>query len=219
VKLQVTGPWSLARALTRDGAAAAPHRLARELGAWIAANALGCIADVRACGAEVLLVADEPALGADAGAAAIAAWEPLRTVAPVFGVHVCGAPPWAVLAAAAPDVLFLDLHRFGPDDRALEVLARLIAGGVRIGLGVVPVTAGDGPTGSGEAAAERWIAGLAAAGVAPADLAAAALVTPACGTGPETPEVEREIAAATAMVAGALAGHHLDAPVRGRRSS
>lgn len=204
VKLQVVGPWTLAHALARDGAAAGPRRLARELGAWIAANVLGCIADLRSCGAEVLVVADEPALVNDAGSAALAAWEPLRTVAPLFGVHVCGPPPWALLAAAEPDILFLDLHRFPLDAHAVGVLAGLVRGGGRVGLGLAPVGDGEDPAGAAQIAAGRCQVAFAAAGIALSDIARAALVTPACGTGPAMPATERSVSEATSGIAALL---------------
>ena len=80
----------------------------------------------------MLLMVDEPALHlTDAGEHV---WDPLRAVAPLWGLHLCGPVPWDVVARAEPDVLSFDLALAPPDER---VLAHLVACGGRIAWGVV----------------------------------------------------------------------------------
>src|SRR3954469_2882112 len=133
VKLQVTGPVTLAAALESDRAAAAP--LAREIAAWLAGNAAGQIAALRARGLTALLVVDEPAL-ASAQPSDERGWDPLRAVAPAWGLHLCCAVPWALVERAAPDVLSFDLALGAPGREGARVLARHLARGGRAALGV-----------------------------------------------------------------------------------
>src|SRR5689334_5330981 len=84
VKLQVTGPVTLARALEPDPRSAAA--LAHDIAAWLAANASGRVTALRARGLTPLLVIDEPALAA-AEASDERVWDPLRAVAPASGLH------------------------------------------------------------------------------------------------------------------------------------
>lgn len=64
VKLQVTGPITLAIALERGagrlGAGASVRSLARELAVWLAANAAGQVRRLSEIGVDALLVVDEP---------------------------------------------------------------------------------------------------------------------------------------------------------------
>src|SRR3954470_20591375 len=112
VKLQVTGPVTLARALEADDRRAAP--LAREIAAWLAANARGQIAALRVRRLNAVLVVDEPALAARPAPETV--WDPLRAVAPAWGLHLCCAVPWDVVERAEPDVLSFDLA-VNPIDR------------------------------------------------------------------------------------------------------
>jgi len=112
VKLQVTGPVTLARALEPDDAVAA-GRLAREIAAWLAANAAGQVAALRERGLDALLVVDEPALAAHPMPPRV--WDPLRAVAPAWGLHLCCAVPWHIVDRAEPDVLSFDLAAGGVD--------------------------------------------------------------------------------------------------------
>src|SRR4051812_15668377 len=134
VKLQVTGPVTLAAALEPDRTAAAP--LAREIAAWLAGNAAGQIATLRARGLTALLVVDEPAL-ASAQPSDDRVWDPLRAVAPAWGLHLCCAVPWALVERAAPDVLSFDLALGTPGRDGARVLARHLARGGRVAWGVL----------------------------------------------------------------------------------
>ncbi|MDR9372978.1 hypothetical protein Q5424_28015, partial [Conexibacter sp. JD483] len=144
VKLQVTGPVTLARALegARGGGAGpgsgsgARAALAGELAAWLAANVAGQVRALRERGLDALLVVDEPSLTA---ATDEAVWDPLRIVAPVWGLHLCCAVPWEVVRAARPDLLSLDLLLPGAlAGPALPALRELLARGGRVAWGVAP---------------------------------------------------------------------------------
>lgn len=91
VKLQVTGPATLACALERERGGA-PSRtealaLAGELAGWLA-NVAGQIRALGERGLDALIVVDEPAVGAFGVRGVEAAWEPLRAVAPSWGLHL-----------------------------------------------------------------------------------------------------------------------------------
>ena len=205
VKLQVTGPCTLAWALDRAGHRSEAAALARELGAWLAANAAACVTDLAARDVGTLLVVDEPALEIVSGLALdpVAAWAPLAAIADAWGLHVCCRPPWTLLDAAVPDVVFCDVARYPLDRLGADVLARTIARGGLVGLGVLPLDGGATVAG-GLAAARRALAALEAAGVDGSRLAASTLVTPACGTGLLAPAGERKLAAALQEIAGTL---------------
>jgi hypothetical protein len=189
VKLQVTGPLTLARALDEH----APVGLAREIAVWLAANVAEQVDVLADRGLDALLVIDEPTLSAVAAVAAEgveAAWGPLRVVAPAWGVHLCCAVPWDVVERAAPDVVSFDLT-LGLDDDGAGAVRRLVAGGTRIAWGVVAPHRPDTDTD----AADVLNAAIARTGVA----GTSSLLTPTCGTGRMAPR--REVA-----VSGVLAG-------------
>src|SRR4051794_28984498 len=127
VKRRVPGPVPLGRALEPDDRRAAV--LAREIAAWLAANAAGQVAALRARGLDALLVVDEPALASRPAPETV--WDPLRAVAPAWGLHLCCAVPWETVDRAAPDVLSFDLAVNAIDRRAARVLARHVARGGR----------------------------------------------------------------------------------------
>lgn len=198
VKLQVTGPWTLATALGDAG-------VAGELAGWLAAAAAGQVSVLRERGLDVLLMVDEPALAVAAPAPAEAAepWGPLRAVAPAWGLHVCGRVPWDVVERARPDVLSFDLAGTGPiDDHAARALERTLRRGARVAWGLCPAGGSDevGP-------AARWMAEametLAARGIGRETLLARSLMTPSCGTALTEPARERRVAEVVDAVAGA----------------
>jgi hypothetical protein len=193
-KLQVTGPVTLARALEpNDARAAIP--LAREIAVWLAANARGQVAALRARGLHALLVVDEPALAGRAAPETV--WDPLRAVAPAWGLHLCCAVPWDVVERAEPDVLSFDLAVNGLDRRAARVLARHLARGGRVAWGVL---AAHRPERAAHAA-WRLSAALARLGASPAAVGPSSLLTASCGTGRLSPRREAEVTAALAYVA------------------
>lgn len=209
VKLQATGPLTLAMALEApDGNGARPEvvRLAVEVAAWLATNVAGQVRALTERGLLPVLVVDEPALQAVAPSAldATRAWDPLRVVSPCWGLHVCCAVPWPLVDRAEPDVVSFDLARHGLDSRATASVARLLRRGSRIAWGAVAV---DGSRGEGPADGARRLAGAVAAlrdhGIDPEAALAGSLLTPACGTGPATPDRERRIASTLRTVAHA----------------
>ena len=111
VKLQVTGPATLATALEGPGDAG----LAREIATWLAANAAGQVRRLREAGLDVILLVDKPEL-ASAEIRDPDLYGPLRlTGASAWGLHVCGPVPWGLLGALEPDVVSFDLARHGLD--------------------------------------------------------------------------------------------------------
>jgi hypothetical protein len=194
VKLQVTGPVTLARALEpHDPRAAA--RLAGELAAWLAANARGQVAALRVRGLSALLVVDEPALGARSAPEAV--WDPLRAAAPAWGLHLCCAVPWDAVDRARPDVLSFDLAVNALDRESARALARHLARGGRVAWGVL---AAHRPERAAHAA-WRLSAALARLGASPAAVGPSSLLTASCGTGRLSPRREAEVTAALACVA------------------
>jgi hypothetical protein len=196
VKLQVTGPVTLARALgPAEGHARAA--LVREIGSRLAVGAAGQVAALRAHGLDALLVVDEPALAACPSPASV--WDPLRAVAPAWGLHLCCAVPWDVVDRAEPDVLSFDLAAGGIGRDGAGVLARLLARGGRVAWGVLaahrPERAAD--------AAGRLSAALAALGTSAIAVGERSLVTASCGTGRLSPRREAEVTAALELVAAA----------------
>lgn len=143
VKLQVTGPATLALALLLApesqirGTRTELLGLARELATWVAANAARQIRQLAARDLETLLIVDEPALQSFADEAIVAAWEPLRVVAPLWGLHICCSVPWKLVAAAEPDVISFDLALEEVGAAARPVLQSVIRRGRRIAWGVL----------------------------------------------------------------------------------
>lgn len=209
VKLQVTGPVTLANALEgavqrRPARRRAASELAAELASWLAANAAGQVAALAARGLETLLIVDEPALGA-CGERSVAheIWDPLRMVAPAWGLHLCCAVPWELVDRAAPDVLSLDLGLVCVDRRAARSLSALIRRGGRVGWGVV---APHRPELDSQATA-RLVAIRALLDASGRH----SLLTAACGSGLQSTGREHEIAgvlsrARDSCTAAALAG-------------
>lgn len=97
VKLQVTGPVTLAIALERGagrmGAGASVVSLARDVCVWLAANAAGQVSRLAEVGIDALVVVDEPGL-AQAGVSAVETelWDPLRSVSSVGAARVRTGP-------------------------------------------------------------------------------------------------------------------------------
>jgi hypothetical protein len=193
VKLQVTGPVTLARALEPDARAARP--LAAEIATWLAASAAAQVAALAARGLTALLVVDEPALvGRDAPPAA---WDPLRAVAPAWGLHLCCDVPWDLVERAEPDVLSFDLAHAPVRDRAARALTRHLARGARVAWGVL---AAHRPERSVDAA-WRLGAALARLGGDAGAIGAQSLLTASCGTGRLTARREAEVTAVLGEVA------------------
>jgi hypothetical protein len=190
VKLQVTGPLTLACALEGAGGAygAGDPGLRAEIAAWLGANVAGQVAALRARGLDAVVVVDEPALDRLAGTPAIArSWDPLRAVAAAWGLHVCCRVPWDVVDEAAPQLLSFDAVRTPVDGRAAVSLRRLLTRrGGRVAWGVLAVDRSE----AADVAAARLDAATARCG---AD-GAQSLLTASCGTGRQPPRRESRVA-------------------------
>jgi hypothetical protein len=209
VKLQVTGPVTLARALDRAAGRRETLVLAAEIARWLAVSVREQLVVLRERGLDALLLVDEPGL-AQAGLSGRdgTVWDPLRLAsAAAWGLHVCGTVPWTVIDAAEPDILSYDLTRDHLPVAARPVITRLIARGGRVAWGVVDPAA----PGSVASTSALLVAAIAGVGRRTGDVAAASLVTPACGTGLLSPARERLVAAtldaAVRVTAGAISAH------------
>jgi hypothetical protein len=197
VKLQVTGPVTLACALERGAGRLGGSRetlaLATEIVRWLAVSVREQLVGLREHGLDALLLVDEPGL-AELGLSGrdVTVWDPLRFASAAgWGLHVCGAVPWTVVDAAEPDILSYDLTRDHLPLHARPVISRLLARGGRIAWGAVDPVAPE----SVAATAARLAAAIASLGRRATDTAKASLVTPACGTGRLSPARERLVAA------------------------
>jgi hypothetical protein len=210
VKLQVTGPVTLAMALERNGEAVAGGRrvtwLARDVAIWLAANTAGQVRRLAEVGLDAILIVDEPGLAlAGVSDASRGLWDPLRVLVPAWGMHICGPVPWSLVDSLELDVLSLDLAAHGFAEEGRPVLGRLLGRGGRVGWGVLD------PARPTSAAAS---AGLAVAALSefsgerlgPERIARQSLLTPSCGTGRLSPERELLVAATLAAAAQAVRG-------------
>lgn len=201
VKLQVTGPVTLACALERErGAApsrAAARSLAGELATWLAASVAEQTRELAARGLAGLLVVDEPALRLFGGDGIEAAWDPLRAAAPAWGLHLCCQVPWDVVERARPDLLSFDLALEGLH-AGLPTLRRLLHRGGRVAWGALAVHRPE----HGLHAIAR-MRSLQARLPVPGEQS---LVTAACGSGRMSARRESEIATALYETRLAIAG-------------
>lgn len=187
VKLQVTGPVTLACALERTGDWDVGNAgLRSEVATWLAANVAGQVAVLRDRGFDALVMVDEPALDAVARTSGIEhSWDPLRALGAVWGLHVCCAMPWGVVDDAAPDVLSFDLALTELDDRATGSLRRLLERGGRVAWGVLAVDRDERV----DVATERLAAAVARCGAKGEQ----SLLTASCGTGRQRPRREEHV--------------------------
>lgn len=192
VKLQVTGPATLACALERE-VGALPTRaetlgLAAEIAGWLAANAAGQVAALAELGLVSVLVVDEPAIGLFGLDGVEWVWDPLRSVAPAWGLHLCGQVPWRLIERVEPDLLSFDLAATPVDRDASTALGRLVSNGAWIAWGALAVHRQE----HGLHAARRLDAAIAAV----PEAAPQSLITPSCGSGRMSVSREHEIATA-----------------------
>ena len=198
VKLQVTGPVTLAIALERGagriGAGAEVVSLARELAVWLAANAADQVRRLADLGLDALLVVDEPGLAhAGVSPAETGLWDPLRAAAPAWGMHICGRVPWPLIGTVQLDVVSFDVPTHGVPGAARPVLEALLRRGGRIAWGVIdPV--GPEPAAEAIGRSAACLSAMANSGLPLDRIAHQSLLTPSCGTGRLSPERERRIA-------------------------
>ena len=207
VKLQVTGPLTLATALERGTASrTAVVVMAAEISSWLAAAVGDQMRSLADLGLATLLMIDEPGLaGAHRAGATPAVWDALRAVAPAWGLHVCGEVAWRLVDAADPDVISYDLVRFGCVPAARKVIQRLMRRGGRIMWGAVDPAAVEPAswTAARVAAAARSVAGRR---WRTADVLEASLLSGACGTGGLDLGAEQDLARGLRAAATVLRG-------------
>lgn len=191
VKLQVTGPVTLACALERSAGQRASRKeaiaLARELARWLAANAAVQVQQLRELGLATVLVVDEPALDAFGTEGIERVWDPLRAPASVWGLHLCCQVPWDVIERAEPDLLSFDLALDPVEGKSARALRGLAERGCWIAWGALGVASSEGS----EEALRRVTDALAASGADPSR----SLLTASCGSGRVSTARERQIAA------------------------
>lgn len=194
VKLQVTGPLTLTYALERAGGRRANDpALRHEVAGWLAANAAAQVAELRERGLEAVLVVDEPSLSTVAGPGIERCWDPLRTVASAWGLHLCCRVPWDVVDEAQPDILSFDLAVETVGGRGGRALGSLMRRGGRVSWGVIPVHREE-QLGVASARLESALARSGAVGEQ-------SLLSASCGTGRMSARREATVAASLALLA------------------
>lgn len=200
LKVQLTGPVTLARALAAAGAEPAVAKAVAGTAVRTRARALvDAVSDV-APDAPVVAFLDEPGLvgGPPAGlgdpeslidllSSALAAWESRA----ITGIHCCGASDWKALLQAGPRILSAPVGA-GFTPSAGAVAAFLERDGW-IAWGAVPTDRplGDSVSHGWRELSAQWCA-LVQAGCDPVRIRRQALVTPACGLAQhDLPQVAR----------------------------
>lgn len=221
LKLQVTGPWTLAASvwLTRGERAVVDERACRDIAESLAEGLRGHVADVRRLvpGAEVVVQVDEPSLptvlagrlptasgfgrlpAIDPQVAAAGLTQVLRAHEGETVLHCCaGDPPLPLLRSVGATALSLDTSLLGP--RGWEGVAVAVEDGIRLHAGAVP-TDGSAPrvqdVASGLEDAWRRL------GLPPGGLTDI-VVTPACGLAGLPPDLARTVQRAAVEVAAEL---------------
>jgi len=213
IKLQVTGPLTLAVALEGRSSRRCTDMpdLAREIAGWLAAAVSDQVRTLADVGLATLVVVDEPGLmAAQRHGACGGVWDALRAAAPAWGLHVCGEVPWRWLDAAEPDVISYDVMRYGCDRAAQATIRRLMRRGGRVIWGVADAVAPEGPSlivdrvcaAARAVAGRRWRT---------ADVLDASLLSGTCGTGGSEVAAERRLARDLLLAAHLLRGDPLPA--------
>jgi methionine synthase II (cobalamin-independent) len=221
LKVQVTGPWTLAAALRlpRGEPVLSDRGAVSDVVASLAEGVAAHVADVarRLPGASVLLQVDEPSLPAvlagdirySSGARQVAAVAPsdaevvLRTVVTAARVpvvaHCCAArPPVALLAAAGAAGLSLDMTLLGEESD--DALAEALEAGSVLLAGLVPTLPGAGPLSAPADTVAPVRRTWRRLGLDPAQLRSV-VVTPTCGLAGTDPQ--RAVAALRSAAAAA----------------
>jgi len=186
VKLQVTGPVTLASAIDLDRPS---FQLMTDVAEWLAEPMRGRVEVLAERGVEALVLIDEPLLdqfsNADSGELA-KVWRPIADVASAWGLHICCEVPWCPVLSAGPDVISFDLTVEELDEEAVTALTNLVESGTRIAWGVIRPDSLDGPR-EGMMRLEQALAKVPAAD-------GRSLITASCGSGTVSPEREVGIA-------------------------
>jgi Cobalamin-independent synthase, Catalytic domain len=212
LKVQVTGPWTLAAHVERPRGdkVLADHGARRELAQALAEGVAAHLADVRrrVDADHVVVQVDEPALTAVLGGAVPTAsgWGKHRSVHPPEGsealgwvleragtepwVHSCApGTPWRLLRGAGARGLSGDLTMLAADD--LDAFAEALDAGERVALGVVPGTDPESPA-TETAVTDRILHILDVLGLDPDGVTDQLVVTPSCGLAGASPAWARE---------------------------
>jgi hypothetical protein len=152
LKLQATGPVTLALELEADGRRAFAVPSARgPLALGYAARVRSVVTRVREAlpAWKVLLVLDEPSLAAPEVAerpqVALGLWRSLgATGADVTGLHCCATPPWGLILDLGPQLVSFDAIRDGDAATDDPAFRRLIESGSAVAWGLIPAGALDG---------------------------------------------------------------------------
>lgn len=224
LKLQVTGPWTLAAALwlPLGDRVLADAGATRDLAESLAEGVRQHLAEVARLlpGAALTLQVDEPSLPAvllgrirsDSGYRVLPAPDlslaehvlgavvsAAREAGAAAAIHCCGEqPPVDLLRGAGPDAIALDVATL--DTRGWDAVATAVEGGTTIWAGAVSSTQ---PTAYGQVS-ERLTTRWHELGLAPATLAGLG-VTPTCGLAGASPAAAADITRATVDAARALA--------------
>ncbi|MGA7434091.1 MAG: hypothetical protein WBW44_00575 [Solirubrobacterales bacterium] len=200
VKLQVTGPATLAYALQRRGSGEWPRsetlEMAREISTWLAANVADRLAVLAERELETILVIDEPAMSVFGTEGATSIWDPLRVVAPAWGFHFCCKVPWGLVSSTGPDLVSFDLCLEPVDADAVAALSEVLAKGGKVAWGAVSSQHSEDPV----HAIERLRTALSKVPAA----ATRSLVTASCGTGGMSPAREFEVVTALSEVSRSM---------------
>jgi len=199
VKVQLTGPVTLARALTAAGAE--PSLAVAVAGPAVRARSRSLLDAVAAVAPEAPLVAflDEPGLAGDLPAelgdpeavvdmvsGALAVWESRG----VTGIHCCGRTDWRTLLQAGPGILSVPV---GAEIGPAGSLAAFLERDGWVAWGAIPTDRplGDSVSQSWRELSMQWCE-LVQGGCDPVRIRRQALVTPACGLATHhLPQVER----------------------------
>lgn len=214
LKVQATGPWTLAASLhlARLERAVVDAGACRDIVASLAEGVARHVTRIRELvpGAQVVVQVDEPSLpdvlagrlptasgfGRLRAVEEPVAVEGLRTVLEAAGeagaidtvVHCCAAdPPVPALTRTGAGALSLDVGLLGA--RGWEAVAAAVEGGTGLWAGVLGIA---GPLPSARAAADRVWQPWRRMGL-PADLSAGVVLTPSCGLAGATPEGARRV--------------------------
>lgn len=227
LKVQVTGPWTLAAALwlPLGDRVLSDAGAVRDLAGSLAEGVAEHVRAVRGLvpGATLTVQLDEPGLPTvlaghvrtDSGLGVLPVPEPSQAEA-VLGavlqaardagagqtvVHCCGdRPPLPVLGGSGPDAVAIDTSTLGT--RGWESVAATLEAGVEVWAGVLPATGTPDVQQAADTLVERWRE----VGLEPARLAALT-VTPVCGLAGAAPELATAITRASVDLAQALAEH------------
>jgi methionine synthase II (cobalamin-independent) len=224
LKVQVTGPWTLAAAVEkpRGDKVLADHGARRELAEALAEGVAAHLSDVRRrVGAERIVVqVDEPGLPAVLSgsvptasgfgkhrsvhppeASAALEWV-LAAAGPEAWVHCCApAAPWSLLRGAGASGLSGDLGVLTADD--VDALAEALEAGETVALGVVPNVEPATPV-DAKTLTERVVRWLDLTGLDPDGVSDRLVITPSCGLAGATPAWARRATELSAEIAREL---------------